>query len=146
MGGGYSSRSGDLASLFIIPVGVGRNCLLWFECFVQCCVCPTWRYCIGDMSTGKDARQIRIHVLLREDFCYREHLLKRTIFHAPNAIKPPPPVHRGAHCPPIFSYVFIKLPMNVVIKRLCTATISSGTSQMVAPIFLAMLMASFAFW
>jgi hypothetical protein len=51
----------------------------------------------------------------------------------------------ASQCPPIRSYVAIKLPMKVVIKRLRTAQISSGTSQIVAPIFLAMLMANLAF-
>ncbi|KAI7242083.1 hypothetical protein KC330_g34 [Hortaea werneckii] len=40
----------------------------------------------------------------------------------------------------------IYLPMNVTISRLRMVVMSSGTSQMVAPIFLAMEMASLAFW
>jgi len=47
------------------------------------------------------------------------------------------------HC--IFSCVAINEPMKVVTKRLLTWQISSGTNQIVAPIFLAILILSLAF-
>jgi len=47
--------------------------------------------------------------------------------------------------PYIFSYVAMREPMNVVTSRLRTWQISSGTSQIVAPIFLAILILSLAF-
>lgn len=46
---------------------------------------------------------------------------------------------------PIRSEVAIKLPIKVTISLLLKLVISSGTSQIVAPIFLAMEIASFAF-
>lgn len=45
----------------------------------------------------------------------------------------------------IFSCVAINEPMKVVTKRLLTWQISSGTNQIVAPIFLAILILSLAF-
>lgn len=45
---------------------------------------------------------------------------------------------------PIFSDVAIKLPIKVVINLLLTEQISSGTNQIVAPIFLAILIANLA--
>ena len=52
---------------------------------------------------------------------------------------------RNPQCPPILSAQLIKLPTKLNTSLLLTAQISSGTNQIVAPIFLAIEIPSFAF-
>ena len=91
-----------------------------------------------ELQWGKD--------IFISDFVLSKDLPSFVIILSVQRTSVPEPFHPPASIYCIFSLAFIKLPMNVTISRLRMLVISSGTSQIVAPIFLAMEMASLAFW
>ena len=93
------------------------------------------RYSIADLSHCKAPQQVQeVHPSAHSWQDYS------------SAASTEPPTHSLSHVhAPILSAVAIKDPINVTINLLLKLVMSSGTSQIVAPIFLAILIANFAF-